>query len=291
MLGGVPGIAGLGPGGVIAGTGVTPFVGSARMPDIVGVLRIDQGWGVAQLSGALHQVRANLFPTPAAAIGFAGQTAYANSVNGSSSLGFAVQGGVQFNLDQFLAPGDKLWIQATYARGAIGYVSGNNLSFNNGPSSSAAYGIGANNVSDSWGWAGGYRQFDCVFTWTGSCDKSSAFAIVAALKHYWTPTLSSSLFGSYYRVAYSSGANTPINIFTGGASVGLPNYNESRIGTNLVWTPVRNFDIGTEITWVRAAIARPSGLAPDLVLNTFGLPSYKGTTDVFASKIRMQRAF
>ena len=292
VMSGVPGIALVGSGGIVTTTSVTPFTGAARMPDIVGALRIDQPWGAAQLSAAAHQVRANLFPSVSASAGASGlPTAYAESLNGSSSMGFAVQGGVQFNLDGILSKGDKLWIQATYANGAIGYVSGSNLSFNNGPSSSANYGIGANNVPNSWGWAGGYRQYDCVFTWTGSCNKSSAFAIVAAVKHFWTPTLSSSLFGSYYRVVYGSSANTPFNVFTGVPTVGLPNYNESRIGTNLVWTPVKNFDIGGEFTWVRAAIARPSGLAPDAILNAFGLPSYKGTTDVFASKLRMQRAF
>ena len=292
VLSAVPGIIGIGPAGLAATTGVTAFTAAARMPDIVGVLRVDQPWGAAQLSAAAHQVRANLFPAVAATAGAGGNpTAYAQSSNNSSSLGFAVQGGVQFNLDGFLSKGDKFWIQATYAKGAIGYVSGSNLSFNNGPSASTNYGIGANNVPDSWGWAGGYRQFDCVFTWTGSCDKSSAFAIVAALKHFWTPTLSSSLFGSYYRVVYGTAANTPVNLFTTIPAVGLPNYNESRVGTNLVWTPIKNFDIGGEFTWVRATIARPSGLAPDVVLNAFGLPSYKGTTDVFASKVRMQRAF
>ena len=288
----IPGIYGVGTGGAVATTGTTAFTGAARMPDIVGVLRIDQPWGAAQLSAAAHQVRVNEFAAPAATAGAGGNpTAYANPLNSSSSMGFAVQGGVQFNLDEYLSKGDKLWLQATYARGAVGYVSGSNLDFNSGPSATANYGIGKNNVPDSWGWAGGYRQYDCVYTFTGSCDKSSSVAVVAALKHYWTPTISSGLFGSYYRVMYSAAANTPINIFTGVPTVGLPNYNETRLGTNLVWSPIKNFDIGGEMTWVRATIARPSGLAPDAVLNAFGLPSYKGTTDVFAGKVRMQRAF
>ena len=32
-----------------------------QVPDIVGNLRVDQAWGSAQVSGALHQVRANFY--------------------------------------------------------------------------------------------------------------------------------------------------------------------------------------------------------------------------------------
>ena len=56
------GIAGVGGAGFGAATGTAALIGSARMPDVVANIRWDQPWGAAQISGALHQVRANVFP-------------------------------------------------------------------------------------------------------------------------------------------------------------------------------------------------------------------------------------
>ena len=288
-------------GGVAAGApgagGVTALVGAARMPNIVANLRFDQPWGAVQISGALNQVRANLFPAGSTFAGATGlPTIYAESVNSTSSIGFAINGGVQFNMDM-LAPGDKLWLQATYAKGAIGYVQGNNMAFVSGPSATAAYGIGIMRAQNGVGWSG--ADNDCVFTYAGTCDKSSAFAVLAALKHYWTPTVSSAFFGGYYQVNYSQNARMPINPFflVGGAAYGvagtqgITNFRDVRVGTNLVWTPIKNFDIGAEFTYIRYMTDRPFGLAPDAVLSAYGLPKWAGTTSQYIGAIRMIRAF
>mgnify|MGYP000105998789 CR=1 FL=1 len=291
-------VSGLGPGGVLAPGSVTAFVGAARMPNIVANIRYDQPWGAVQFSGAINQVRANLFPATAATFGASGSpTAYALSATSSSSLGFAVQGGVQFALDS-LAPGDKLWLQATYAHGAIGYIQGNNLSFTGGVSATANYGVGNNRGDNSVGWTN-FADGDCVFTYTGSCEKSSGITVIAALKHYWTPTVSSGFFGGWYQVWYPSTARTPVNPFAlvgapGSGSLftaGITNFRESRLGTNLVWTPIKNFDIGAEMMWIHYMTDRPFGLAPDVVLQSLGLPRFAGTTDQFRGTLRMIRAF
>ena len=294
----VGGIAGVTPAGTLgAAGGVGAFVGRAVMPDIVGVLRWDQPWGAAQLSGALHNVTAHMYPATSVGVGFVGQTTYANPVVSASRMGFALQGGLQFNLD-VLAPGDKLWLQATYAKGAIGYVQGNNLTFVGGLNGTSTYGVGFTRSSNGIGWTS-LADGDCVFNYTGTCDMSSAFAVIAALKHYWTPTLSSGFFGNYYQVQYSAQTNTPINpfFFAGfpgqgtAATSGITNYSATRIGTNLVWTPVKNFDIGAEVTWAHYMSHKQLGLAPDYILNGLGLPRYKATTDQFLGQLRMIRAF
>ena len=292
-------VGGVGPAAVGSGS-VTALVGAARMPNIVANLRWDQPWGAVQLSGALNQVRANLFPTAAATAGAGGNPAlYAESVGSTSSIGFAINGGVQFNLPT-LGTGDKLWLQATYAKGAIGYVQGNNLTFLGGPSSSSAYGSGSGRTLNAIGWTN-FSDSDCVFTYAGTCDKSSAFVVLAALSHYWMPTLRSGFFGSFMQVTYSKNAQFPINPFNGSGvaaavsgplfSVGVTNYRDLRIGTNLVWTPIRNFDIGAELTYARYMSNRPFGLAPDAVLQSFGLPRFTGTTNQYIGAVRMLRAF
>ena len=77
-----------------------------------------------------------------------------------------------------------------------------------------------------------------------------------------------------------------------GGGVGAVNTDEFRAATQLVWTPVKNFDIGSELMYVRANhLNRPVGLAPDIVLNTVGLPSWKGVNGALEGRVRVQRTF
>jgi hypothetical protein len=275
----------------LAGGGTTAVTEATRAPDVIGNIRIDQPWGAAQLSAALHPVRTALYGSAAAGsgTGFAAPTQYPFPLATSSTFGFAVQGGALFNLDM-LAPGDKFWLQATYARGAVGYTNGSNMAFNGGPNSTANYGVGQNRVNDGYGW-NNTSDFDCIYTFAGTCDKSTAFAIVAALKHYWLPTVSSGFFGNFYRTAYSQTAMTPISPYAVAGAGGQTSYKEVRLGTNLVWTPVKNFDLGIEGMWVHAITPRPFGMAPDGALRLIGLPAFKGTSDAFYGKLRAVRAF
>ncbi|WP_346913426.1 porin [uncultured Roseibium sp.] len=72
-----------------------------RLPDLVGNLRIEQGWGSAQIMGALHHVK------------FADTTA-------KGTLGWALGGGVEVNVPA-LGQGDAIALQIGYADGANGY--------------------------------------------------------------------------------------------------------------------------------------------------------------------------
>src|SRR6202035_2741760 len=49
-----PAIAGI--PGFPGSTGTISYVQRESIPDVVGVLRVDQGWGSAQLSGAYHRI-------------------------------------------------------------------------------------------------------------------------------------------------------------------------------------------------------------------------------------------
>ncbi len=293
----VANVSGIAPGAATAfgATGnVAAGLGRVVMPEIVANVRWDQPWGAVQVSGAIHNIQAHLYPATSAVI-TAAQTTYAQPVVSASKIGFAVQGGVQFNMDM-VAPGDKLWLQATYARGAIGYVQGNNLAFVGGLNGTAAYGVGITRSTNAPGWTG-IADNDCVFNYTGTCDVSRGFAFVGAYKHYWTPTVSSGVFGGYYQVTYSGASNTPINPFsgtTGSGSLftsGINNFRQFRVGTNLVWTPIKNFDIGAEFAYAQYMSPRQFGLAPDFILRTLGLPGYQGTTKQYLGSIRMIRAF
>ncbi|MGB6175872.1 MAG: porin, partial [Methylocella sp.] len=241
----------------IGGVSATSFQGQpvgSRAPEIVGNLRLDQPWGAMQLSAAAHQLSDSVFAmtaltTPPGAYAFPALT--------SNSIGFAVQGGVRLNAD-YLSPGDKLWLQAAYEKGAIGYVAGNNPAYSYGP-------VNQNRLPGSGGTPLDYGDgrnpqinSGCVFTGSGPCEQQWGWDITGAYKHYWLPILSSAVYGSYLEVHY------PANALNGfGGAAGVSNLKEARIGSNLVWPPLKGFDIGAEFMYVHLNQPRPAGLAPD----------------------------
>ena len=83
--------------------------GGTRAPDLVAALGISQGWGTAQLSGALHQVYPNST--------FNG----INPGNGEDELGWAIGAGASINLP-FANSGSNIFFQGFYADGALSYT-------------------------------------------------------------------------------------------------------------------------------------------------------------------------
>jgi len=274
------------------GVSATSFQASpagARTPEIVGNLRLNQPWGDVQLSAAAHQVDASLFASDALATA---PTAYAFPVLTSNSYGFAVQGGAHLNLDT-LSPGDNLWLQAGYERGAFGYIAGYNLAFVYDAVNANRFsgsGFGAMDYGNGWNPQTGS---DCVFTSHGpslvsggSCQQQWGWDLTGAYKHYWLPALASAFHGSYLQVDF------PRNALDGfGGGVGVSNLKEARFGANLVWTPVEGFDIGAEFMYVHLSETRPVGLASNAALNAVGLPSFQGAISQYIGHIRVQRAF
>jgi hypothetical protein len=80
-----------------------------RMPDVVANLRVDQGWGSAQLMGAVHEARLATAGT-------------------DMKYGYAVGAGVTFKLPMIAAK-DSITFQAQYADGATSYIGNGNSSY------------------------------------------------------------------------------------------------------------------------------------------------------------------
>jgi hypothetical protein len=208
------------------------YAGSG-MPDFVGVLRVEQDWGVAQLSGALHQVRAVGTLTPAGVVGsapgFAPGTEY----------GYAFNAGVQFNLPW--ATGDQLWLQATYAKGASTYINSNPFGY--------AFGGG--------GAVGGLAGllFPDAFVvpngGAGSLSLPTMWGLTAAVQHYWTPTIRQALFGSYIKAEIPGSAFLAANAVAPGPLNPVRDFDYWTIGTNVTWSPVKDLDIGAEINYLK----------------------------------------
>ncbi|MBG6162211.1 hypothetical protein IWQ54_001867 [Labrenzia sp. EL_195] len=89
--------------------GGTLGYGGTRVPDAIGVLGVSQGWGEAQIMGALHQVYPN--------------SVYNGTTGGSEDkLGWAVGAGVEIEFGGF-ANGGSIALQGVYTDGASAYGS------------------------------------------------------------------------------------------------------------------------------------------------------------------------
>ncbi|WP_262032541.1 porin [Microvirga sp. Mcv34] len=248
--------------------------GGQRMPDVVGNIKYAGTWGSAQLSGALHQVTAvgGFDPITGGAL---------PGINTDSELGFAVQGSVGINLP-FLGQGDSAWIAATYVDGANAYIlggTGRQAFINNFPGLP---------ISDA-----------IIDPITGDLDTGTAWSIAGGITHNWTPTVRSSIFGSYARFNAPDGASTvvaatPATIAAGtaGASVGILDFNEYRLGANTFWAPISGLNLGVEVLYTkldpRGQVAVP---ATNVVGTNSGLFGLSGGQDIWEGRLRVQRDF
>ena len=233
----------------------TAVVQGQDFPDLVGSLRVDQGWGSAQLSGAVGQRKY--------AVGNALVAGLA-PVDGDEMV-WAIQGGVKINLPM-LAAGDNIILQAAYADGALGYLGWYPGSFGVGR-------LGALTLADA-----------SINTLTGSVNNSSGFSLVAALKHYWTPQLRTEITASYSELKLKYN-----NAGTFGAFPRSLDPKEYNIAANLIWSPVSGLDIGVEVLYTHLDIRNQVGVV-DNFNNRSTILGIKND-DALAGRFRIQRDF
>jgi hypothetical protein len=245
--------------GVLGGpNGVWGYAGG-NVPDVVAALRVDQGWGSAQLSGLLHQVNYAAYNTVLGG-GLAGTGAAP-----SSDYGFAIQGGVNFKLPM-LAPGDQIMLTGTYSKGVVNSVIGVDCGY--GSINQCAFGNAGSFTSR-------LAYTDGVVTGFGSTKLTTAYGVTASLRHYWAPTLRQSFWGSYSKVDYA-------------ASTGFADTTLWRVGSNIVWSPIKDLEMGPEVMYTN--IRGGNGFATNGVAK--GDPIFgKGTEDMWQFRFRVQRDF
>ncbi len=237
--------------------GVLAYAGEA-IPDIVANLRYDADWGSAQLSGAYHSLRS----IPVSAYSNTGallaSTRTGQTVYTPSSDGFAVLGGVKVNLPM-LAKGDSVTFQGTYQEGAMDYVDPVNYQ-PNGISNVFAQTRNANGtgglestfgipLNDAYTVTNGFNEV--------SIAKSRAAGAYGAFRHYFIPEVYGTLFGAYLNITDPSQAQR------------LGAGNDSAVvvqgGANVVWTPIKDLQIGGEILYTNLSYR---GLAATTANNT-----------------------
>jgi hypothetical protein len=306
-------------GAAITAVGGTGTSGNAyagvHAPDIVGNIRIDQAWGLFQISGAAHEVSGsynilNTAGAPAGGVGLPGaspNTLSEISGHPDTKWGGAVMGALQIkNIPT--GPGDDIKFDASYAVGATKYViatSGSSPSFAMFGNSGVGYqSIGLGVTTDAlWAPAGAGSD--------GQLKLTKAWGIRGAFNHNWDPYWSSSLFGSYSSVSYGGSVgdlSSARGIYCASFALGHPgqgvsytcdpSYNVSQLGVVTRWTPVKNLTFSAEVQWFH--LDQKMGNGPGLATATsaFSPGAPKPSTvyefkdqDAISLQVRAQRNF
>ncbi len=243
------------------GTGSNAYAGT-HAPEVVGRIRVDQAWGLFQLSASAHEVSGSYNTLAAGAV-----PNNLSEISGhpESKWGGSVMAALNIkNLPT--GAGDDIKFDVSYAKGATKQViatSGTSPSFAMfGGSSSAYQSVGLGATTDGVYGAG-----------TNGIILTNAWGLRGAFNHNWNPYWSTSLFGSYSQVKYDGGADD--NLFGAGTTsakgaycaafaashagqTGVagaatyscnPDFNVSQLGAVTRWTPVKNLTFSGEVQW------------------------------------------
>jgi Porin subfamily len=282
------------------GLGATAY-GGLWAPDVVGNIRVDQAWGMFQISGGGHEVNGSFNALTAGT----GQSVAASELSGhpGSKWGGAVMAALQIrNLPT--GPGDDIKLDTTYTKGDTKNV----ISTSSASPSPAMYGGTSR--------AGAYQSIGFGATtdgvWlpvanggTGDIKLTSAYGVRGAFNHNWDPYWSSSLFGSASAVRYEGSAGDLTSAMgqycaayklsnPGAKSADYscnPDFNVYQLGLVTRWTPVKNFTFAGEVMWTRldqnftgTSVLAPSAPKPTTIYQ------YKDQ-DTVSFNLRVQRNF
>jgi hypothetical protein len=134
-----------------------------------------------------------------------------------NKVGFAVGAGIRINFPM-IGPGDFFQMQVNYAQGALKYVG------NTQPGSNSMFRFNGNEMAVGF-LADGYycgnpnvdgqtnqTNFGCPsqFGSGSNVELTTAWGINAAYEHFWTPSLRTSVWGSYMQVSHNSNAKAMV---------------------------------------------------------------------------------
>jgi hypothetical protein len=223
----------------------TSDYGGTSFPDVVGMIRVDQAWGLFQASVATHNNRAAYFG--------------ATEITGhpSDKLGYAGQLALSIkNIPT--GPGDTLNIQGVYTNGATRYniqdlagAAGANTIYGGSHPIGTYQGIGFGIAPDTVFAAGVAQQL--VQTWGGR----------AGFTHNWDAYWNTSIYGAYAAVSYNGTSKALIcgtglaggsfravlNAGGGATTFCNPDYNIAQAGLITRWTPVKNLTFSGEVVY------------------------------------------
>jgi hypothetical protein len=206
--------------------------GGSRSPDIVGQVRVDQAWGLAQISAVAHELHAAYYGTTEP------------TGHPSDKWGWAVQGALSIkNIPT--GPGDSINLQAVYTDGATRYNFQSlfpQAFFMYGGSSIAYQSIGIAALAD--GVFGAGTGIDTVKTW----------GFRGGYTHNWSPNWVSGIYGAYGQLKYGDTGKALIcgnfvAAFGAATATCNPDFNFAAVGINTAWTPVKNLTFTADLSY------------------------------------------
>ena len=190
-----------------------------RTPDLVGQLAVKQGWGEAGLNAAIHSASYyNVSPL--------------TDTGSKTKTGYGLGAYAKINLPS-LAAGDYIGFQANYDQNAMAFSGLTRSSQRFGVNSAAA---------------------DYAFDNYGNHNQK-AWNVIADLSHNWSPTVSTTIGGSYGQNRFS---NVDSMITTSWA----PNFDAYAFGQVTKWTPVKGIEFGLDTTYIRYSDKLTAGFSP-----------------------------
>jgi Porin subfamily len=298
----------------VSATGINGTAyGGDHVPDIVGNIRIDQAWGLFQISGASHVVNAAYNSLSPSAIGGFLIPNNASELSGhpDDKWGYAAMVALQIkNIPT--GPGDDIKMDASFTKGDTKNV----IATDSTSPSFAMFGGSGRGAYQSVGFG---ATTDAVFLpaaagGTGDLKLTTAYGFRGAFNHNWDPYWSTSLFGSASFVRYDGGVTAGVTGFDLTSAKGQycatyvvsnkltaantsadfscnPNYNVFQVGAVTRWTPVKNLTFSAEVMYFRldqkftgTALLTPSAPKPTAIYE------FKNQ-DTVALNVRVQRNF
>ncbi|TMJ79438.1 MAG: porin [Alphaproteobacteria bacterium] len=244
----VPGTGILASTGALGAFGTSDYAGTIT-PDFVGMIRVDQAWGLFQASVAAHD----------------------NHVAYYSPLGVEINGhpddrwgwAAQLALSIKNIPtgaGDTINVQGVYTDGATRY----NIQ-------DLAGAAGANTIYGGTHLVGAYQSVgfgtapDTVFATGFQQQLVQTWGMRGGYTHNWNPYWNSSIYGAFAAVHYNDTSKTLIcgvggvggsfrgaltSVATGTAVTSCnPDYNIAQLGFITRWTPVKNLTFSADFTY------------------------------------------
>jgi hypothetical protein len=292
-------------------TGLGSAYGGTSVPDFVGNVRVDQAWGLFQISGAIHDDHAAYFSNANIINGIinlagASQAGAVNFGHPDDKYGGAVMAALQIkNIPT--GPGDDIKMQASWSLGASKYVLGTSSpdpsAFQIYKGTRFAMGV----VTDSI-----YSGLNAgIGNPVTQQQLTRGWGFNGAFNHNWDPYWSTSLFGGIAGISYNAtakalwcnsyllGGTSGLNL-AATAAAGLPGvtncdpgFTISEIGLVTRWTPVKNLTFSAEVLYAYlktnmagTVIATPSSALP--LATTAYTYGNNGTTSL---NLRVQRNF
>ena len=250
----------------------------SSMAAIVGNVRLDQGWGFAAIHGAVQNNAAPVDVTGAPQVtginttgnGFTVFSA-SGAVGQATSTGWAIGSTVSFKLPM-IAAGDQVWLTSNYAHGFIGMI-GSAGGLNNVMSTASDHRL-----------MGGVLRVDTNLVatgWGSGIDSTNAWNLSGAYVHYWAPQWRSNFTAGYIQI-------NPPNVAKGSVWWGKGELWE--LAGSLIYSPVRDFDIGLEFQYasVKNQLQNPLDLKNQDWVKA-GTPGL--AVNNWSTKLRAERTF